>query len=167
MKRAFCISTVLMVAMAAPAAAAWYANVDGPDVFGQTKVLAGEGSQRESIIVQCNSKDELMLAFIERKKEFADVAPAAATLLVQVDSGEPYRLDADYRSWNDNYAGIVASDRAAILPVINAIKGAKSKVNVGAELFGNQISASFGARGSTSAIQKVIDGCKLTAAPPT
>ena len=158
---------VLAVALASglgvDAAWAWSATVDGPDVFGVTKVIATEGSGREGIVVQCDSKDQLHIATIFRKKEFEDIPEFPATLLIKVGEAEPFKLGATLRTWNDNYGGIVVSGRTPeLVAVVKAISTAKSKINVGYEIGGEQFSATFGARGSTSAMQKAINGCKLT-----
>ncbi|OBQ83759.1 hypothetical protein A9K71_23350 [Mesorhizobium sp. WSM3873] len=58
---------------------AWQANTEGPDVFGITKVIATEGSLRDSLVVQCDSKDTLFVAYIMRKKEFDEVPEGPAT----------------------------------------------------------------------------------------
>jgi hypothetical protein len=153
--------------LSAGAANAWSASVDGPDVFGNIKVIATEGSGRDAIVVQCDSKEELYVAFIKRKKEFEEIPELPASLLIQVNSGEPLRLSATLRSWNDNYMGFVATGREpALVQAINAIKGASGRINVGAEVSGNQVSATFGSRGSTSAMNKVIASCKLNAIQP-
>ncbi|MUT27297.1 MULTISPECIES: hypothetical protein [Mesorhizobium] len=51
------------------------------------------------------------------------------------------------------------------MAAIQEIKTSKGKVNVGYDIAGNRDSASFSSRGSTSAMQRVIDGCKLSAIP--
>jgi hypothetical protein len=165
MKR-FCTSLVALAFWPA-VAFAWNATVEGPDVFGVTKVIASEGNQRELLVVQCDSKDALHIAYIFAKKEFEDLPTAPATLLVQANGDEPHKLDATLRVWNDNYGGVVASGRDAdLLAVLKKIGAAKGKVNVGYEAKGHQWSASFSSRGSTKAIERVIEGCKLSGAMP-
>lgn len=140
---------------------AWDATVTGPNVFGKTKVVAVEGSARESIIVQCETDGVMLLAYIFKKKEFQEINEFPAKLYVQVDKGSPVILEATFRTWNDNYAGVVASDEASILPVLDKIEAGKSKINIGIEILGKQDSASFSVRGSTRTIKKVKAGCDV------
>ncbi|MDH4988596.1 hypothetical protein QEZ47_24380 [Aminobacter anthyllidis] len=161
--------SLFLVAGSSSIAHAWEANIEGPDVFGVTKVLATVISLREGMVVQCDSKEELSFAFIFRKKEFEDVVAGPATLYLQGASSEPLKLPAELRVWNDNYGGVVASGRdPQVLAAIKEIQEARSKLNVGIEIGGSQNSASFGSRGSTKAMEKVIQGCKLAdiAKPP-
>lgn len=145
---------------------AWQASTEGPDVFGVTKVIATENGLRDSLVVQCDSKESLFVAYILRKKEFEDVPEGPATLYLQGSSGSPLKLAATIRTWNDNYAGVVAVGRVPeVMAAIQEIKNSKAKVNVGYDIAGNQASASFGSRGSTAAMQRVIDGCKLSDIP--
>ncbi|MGX5805102.1 hypothetical protein ACWGS9_28180 [Bradyrhizobium sp. Arg314] len=160
----------LVVAISVEPSLAWQANTEGPDVFGVTKVLAAEGNDRESLVVQCDSKDVLFVAYIMRKKEFDAVTEGPATLYLQGNSSAPLKLDASIRAWNDNYAGIVAVGRVPeVMAAIQEIKNTKGKVNVGYDIAGNRDSASFSSRGSKAAMQRVIDNCKLSdiALPPT
>lgn len=141
---------------------AWTANVDGPDVFGVTKVFAIEGGERESLVVQCDSDENLFIAYIFRKKEFETVNETPATLLIQINGEQPASLSATMRAWNDNYGGVVASGRTAEnIAVVTAIGKASGKINIGFEFLGNRESASVGSRGSTAAMKKVMDLCKL------
>jgi hypothetical protein len=161
--------SIILVAGSSSLAHAWDANVEGPDVFGVTKVIASVGGLRDGMVVQCDSKEDLFIAFIFRKKEFEDVAAGPATLYLQGASSEPLKLPAELRAWNDNYGGVVASGRdPQIFAAIKEIQEARSKLNVGFEIGGSQNSASFGSRGSTKAMEKVIQGCKLAdiAKPP-
>jgi hypothetical protein len=144
-------------------ARAWDVRVEGPDVFGLTKVLGGTTNGRETLVVQCNSEDELFLALIFPKKEFEEIPTLPAKFFLQTDSEKPQVLDAVLRTWNDKNAGIVMSGRSE--DIISAIKGmgtAKSRVNVGYELSGMRESASFGARGSTKTIDRIVKDCKLS-----
>lgn len=148
---------------------AWDATIEGPDVFGVTKVIAIEGSLRESLVIQCDSKDSLFFAYVFPKKEFEEIAEFPVTLLVQTGPEQPTRLEATFRAWNDKFGGVVASGRdATVLKLLKDISQAKGKVNVGFEAKGHQWSGTFGSRGSSKAIQRVTDGCKIpTSASPT
>ena len=156
------IFAALLLAAPVPAKC-WDAQVEGPDVFGNVKVVASEArSLSEGLVVQCDSKGELLLAYIFRKKEFEAVSTAPATLLVSTEANKVLTLRAELRDWNDNYAGIVASEvKEDIISAIVAIQTAKAKIEVGVEINGNQISGSFGSRGSSKSMSKVIQNCKL------
>lgn len=142
---------------------AWEATIEGPDVFGNVKVFSSEyRTPSESLVVECDSNGKLLLAYIFRKKEFQEVSILPATLLVMAENNNILKLKAELRSWNDNYAGIVASeDKDQTLSAIRAIRDARGKIEVGAEIAGNQISASFGSRGSSKSMKKVLESCKL------
>jgi hypothetical protein len=161
MRRTIFLALSLMAPLSA-ANAEWTAKVEGPDVFGNTKVLATTDGFRESIVVQCDQKDEMFIAYVFRKKEFDSVTSTTADFLVQTDGGQPTKLNASLRNWNDNFAGVVASGKSAeIISVIKAIASARGKIGVGVVVRGNQISASFGSSGSRAAMDKVLKNCRL------
>lgn len=161
------IVSIFVLMITAGPALAWDASVEGPDVFGVTKVFASDAAGRESLVVQCDSKDVLFVAFIMRKKEFEETPVAAAKLLIQVDGASPVTLEALRRDWNDNYFGVVAEGRTAeLVSMVKAIQGGKGKINAGVDVEGVQYSATFSTRGSTSAMTKVINGCGLASIPP-
>jgi hypothetical protein len=129
-------------------------------------VIATEGGVRDSLVVQCDSKETLFVAYVLRKKEFEEVTEAPAMLYIQGSSASSLKLEATIRTWNDNYAEVVAVGRIPeLMAVIAEIKDSKGKVNVGYDISGNQDSASFSSRGSTKAMQRVIDGCKPSDIP--
>lgn len=159
MKRLLTIATALMFSTSA---FAWYATVQGPDVFGETTVIAGEEGTQTSLIVQCTSDGELYLAMISPKKEFEDVPTVPATMYFATGSNTPVKIEATVREWNDKYLGIVSNvEKSELMPLITGIRDAKGPIKVGAEIRGNRMSDSYPSRGSTAAISKVIAGCKL------
>ncbi|GAB5506096.1 MAG: hypothetical protein Rhirs2KO_12590 [Rhizobiaceae bacterium] len=113
-------------------------------------------------MVQCDSKEKLAVALIYRKKEFEPVAESTATLVIKASQGEPLRLFAVHRAWNERYGGFVVSGREPdVRAAIETIASAKKNVLVGIVLNGNQLSAEFSARGSTSAMGKIIEHCRI------
>jgi hypothetical protein len=157
------IATAVVTMFAAPANAEWSSSVIGPDVFGNTKVIATTTGFNDGIAVQCDQKDDLFVAFLFRKKKFEPVTNTSAELLIQAaDGGTPVKLSAVLKGWNDDFGGIVASGRTSeMVQVLRLIATAKSKINVGAVVRGNQISGTFAAQGSTAAMEKAIKSCKL------
>lgn len=154
--------TAAALLLSATSAMAWETTVEGPDVFGVTKALGGTSNGREFMVVQCNSDGDLYLALISPKKEFEDVPEIPATFLIQIDSETPHKLDATLRAWNDKNAGIVASGRSDdVVSALKAIGTAKRNVNVGFEVAGMRESATFGARGSTKAVETIIKSCTI------
>ncbi len=152
----------LGLALMSTPAFAWDAFVDGPDVFGKTRVIAGEESVQSMLVVQCESDGDTMIALTFGKKAFDDVTEQAADLYFAASDDAPRKLAAKLRSWNDNRGGVVAVlDGDDLKAVITAISEAKGKIKVGADISGNKIADNFSSRGSTSAMKKVIDGCKL------
>lgn len=144
------------------ARAQWSAHKEGPDVFGTTKVIAVTSGDRQSLVVQCNDKDELYIAYIFLKKKFDEVSTSPADLLFQIDGATPTHLAAEIRNWNDDYAGVVADGRSPeIVNVLRSIRDGHVRINVGVIVAGNRDSASFETSGSTSALEDVIAGCKL------
>ena len=141
----------------------WTTKVEGPDVFGNTKVHAIAASNiNESLVIQCDQKDDLHIALLFRKKEFDKLPTVPAELLVQADNGQPVKLSAVLRTWNDNYGGIVAEGSSAeLVAILRTIALARGKINLGAVVNGNQICASFGSQGSRAAMEKAIKSCKL------
>ena len=155
------IALLAMAFSASNAVAQWSSQVTGPDVFGNTRVVASSGGLRESLIVQCDSKDVLLLAYAFRAKEFERARALPATLLIQSDAA-PVKLQAELRTWNDNYWAVVASGRTMeLMGVVTSLASARGKINVGAEVNGNQLSETFGSQGSRNAIAAVVRGCKL------
>ena len=131
--------------------AQWATRIDGPDVFGNMKVLANSGGIWNGIVVQCNQKDELILAFVFRKKEFEEWKPRPAEFFIQADSGTPKRFDASVQSWNDNFAGVLVYGRTPeLVEVIRMIGAAQSKINIGWIVDGKQWSESVSSAGSTA-----------------
>lgn len=153
---------IATLSLASTASYSWEVSVDGPDVFDKIKVVATEGNLRESLVVQCDSESEFMIAYIFRKKEFEDTPDAPAKLHLKWSDASPVVLDATLRDWNDNYGGIVVSGREPpIMTVIAGIRDAKSKIQVGIEILGNKESATFSSKGSKKAMTAVLEKCKL------
>jgi len=143
---------------------AWSAKTFGPDVFGQTTVVAESGGEDESLVVQCDDQGKLFIAFIFTKKKFDEVQTLPADLLIQVDNGTPIHLGAETRSWNDDYAGVVAEGRtSASISGLKAIGGARTSLNAGVVVGDHRESATFSSAGSTEAIEEAFRGCKLGA----
>jgi hypothetical protein len=146
--------------------AEWYAKVEGPDVFGKTTVSAGVTGFNESLAISCDSTGSLYIALIFPKREFDKVASVPAELLLQVDGAAPVKFPAALREWNNKRGGVATSGRSPeTVAMLRTIAGAKEKLNVGALVNGNQMSASFGVNGSRSAIEKTIKSCKLDDLP--
>jgi hypothetical protein len=146
------------------AALSWDATIEGPDVFGATKALGGIDNGRDSLVIQCSSDDTLHLALLLPVKEFEETPTTPATFHIQIDDGQPVALEASLRGWNKNYRGVVLSEKTAeLISLVRSFGTAKRVVNVGYEVNGYRDSASFSARGSTQAIKRISDACKLNA----
>jgi hypothetical protein len=117
--------------VAGTASADWTVTVQEPNVFGNTKVLAGNGNDRRALIVWCDN-DNLQIAFLEKKKEFAEIQQIHAKLLIQIDGVAPTTHDAITGSWNDNYGGVIVNGRnKEIVDVVRSISSAHHAINVG------------------------------------
>ncbi len=130
--------TCLSIAFCLPAEAQWAANVTGPDVFGNTKVVASvNGSTGNGLVVQCDQSSTLDLAFLftATASEMDELSKAGtgipADLLVKVDQGQVMKFNAMLQVWNDTYIGVVASGRTKdIVSAIDAIGSATSQISV-------------------------------------
>ena len=150
-----------IIGLVPAAKAQWAASTKGPDIFGNTTGLASAAGSQGRLTVQCDNKD-LTVAYITRKKEFEEVKATPANLLVKIDAGEVSSLDASYTNWNDNYAAVAVQDRSAtLIAIVKKIGESKATINVGFVINGNQFSDYFPASGSTSAIGKIVQACKL------
>jgi hypothetical protein len=163
-RKYFLVVTTLF--MCSSSCLAWEATVDGPDVFGKTKVVAFDGAFRDSLMVQCDSETELSIAYIFKKKEFQEITEVPAKLFVKTTEASPTVLEATFRNWNDNYGGVVASGKTDdIIKLVNSIGLAKGKIAVGYEVGGVRDSASFSSNRSTQTIKTVFEKCKLQLPP--
>ena len=146
------------------ARAAWFTKTDGPDVFGQTKVIVATSGDQDSMVIQCDDQDKLFVALIFPKKKFDDIPTLPAELLLQIDGGVPIRLSAELRSWNDNYIGVVAEGRTTeVIRAVKAIGNASQRVSAGFSVGTVRDSAEFDADGSTVSVEEAFRGCKLAA----
>lgn len=168
---------VMCVAMAhiSSAAAQWFANVTGPDVFGNTEVVAAASSPTSNaLVVQCNADDKLVVAFISPASEslmdkisnMGNQLPA--DLLIKVGQKSVRKFDAIMQVWNNNYIGVVTSGRIPeIVDLIREISGGSGKISVGVVFLGNRETDSFGTSGSTVAMNTIMRSCKLGDIGPT
>ncbi len=144
------------------ARANWTANVSGPDVFGNTTVLAMVEGRRDALAIQCNQKDQLILAYIFQIKQFENVTSAPAELLIQINGGSPRTFSATLGQWNDSFGSVSMTGRQPdVAEVVRALGAAKGVVNVGIVVRGQQDSASFDSIGSADAINKVVKNCQI------
>ena len=167
---AFVIAMLILVMAVKPAYAQWSAQVTGPDVFGNTTVLASvDDAAGQSLVVQCDQNDTLDLAYLipGTPSEMDDASKAGvgipADLLVKVDDAQVMKFSAQLRAWNNTYLAVVASGRTtAIVAAIKAIGRASSQISVGAEILGNQQTDTFDASNSTSSMNTATTECKLS-----
>lgn len=156
------ISAVVAASISTPVFA-WDAMVNGPDVFGETTVLAGEEGMQSKLVVQCNSKGDVAIALISPKKQFDTVNETEAALFFAFNSGQPIKISARLRSWNDNFAGVVSTvSKDETIPLLINIRDAKGPIKAGADILGNKISDSYSSRGSTTAMKTLMEKCKLS-----
>ncbi len=163
------LTAIFSIASGNFAEAQWSAQVTGPDVFGNTTVVASvDNAQGDSFVIQCNQSDTLYLAFLTTAtpSEMDDLSKAPnglpASLLVKVDNGQVVKFDANLRVWNSNYIGVVTSGRSTdIVGIISAIGKASNSLSVGVVISGNQQSDAFDVNSSTTTIDTVVKNCKL------
>lgn len=168
--RDFVVMVAISMAGIQAAHAQWFSHASGPDVFGNVTAVAGiTSSSQNGLVVQCNDKDSLLIAYISpATKDVLNTLSNSdielpAKLFIKVDQGTVKKLDAKLTQWNNSYVGVVASGRNMdIVSVLHAIGSATQHISVGSDVMGNKQSESFGAFGSTSAIDAVIKSCKLS-----
>lgn len=149
--------------------AQWFAKSTGPDVFGNISVKAiAVAPNMDGLAVTCNQKNSLKIVYLlqattsEIDELSSADSPVPSTLLIKVDSNPVVKFHASMQPWNTKYIGIVASGRDPnLVSVVNEIGAARQKISVGAEVAGAQQSDTFGVSGSTHAMTKVTDDCKL------
>jgi hypothetical protein len=161
--------TVLVLATSAPAWAQWGARVDGPDVFGTTKVIAAVSSASgDGLVVQCDGKDALLLAYIMpgTPSELSELSQAGTgvpiDLLVKAGNDAVRTFTAQLSRWNNKYMGVVAQGRTPeLVAMVRAIGAASGRISVGVDFLGHKQSESFGADGSTAAMNTAVKDCNL------
>lgn len=157
------LSSAALFAVISTQAFAWDAMVNGPDVFGETTVLAGEEGMQSKLVVQCNSKGEVVIAMISPKKQFDSVNETEAALFFAFNADQPVKISARLRSWNDNFAGVVSTaTKDETIPLLIGIRDAKGPIKAGADILGNKISDSYSSSGSTAAMKTLLEKCKLS-----
>ncbi len=178
MKRIMIIGAVgilLGVGLAPAARAQWYAHASQPDVFGNRTVDAFvvAGSSGDALVVQCDQKDALDLAYIfpatpKELDSIGEMSEIPVKLFLKVDNGAVITLAATMRGWNSTRGGFVVSGRLyATVKAIQEIGTARTVIGVGVDVAGNKQSDNFGATGSTTAMQTVIKDCKLADIKPS
>lgn len=159
---------------AAPAEAQWFVRANGPDVFGNTTVVAGtaDGSGND-IVVQCD-QNSLYIAFISpatasEMDELSNLSSGIpSTMYLKVDQQHVQKFDAELRQWNNTMAGVVASGRTQVMVAeLSAIGAGTDTLDVGVDVFGSRQSDSFSLAGSTNAMNTAIKDCKLDAVTAT
>lgn len=155
------LAAVIFAVTVSPALS-WDATVEGPDVFGQMKALGGTTNGRDTLVIQCDSAEDLFLAFLVPIPEFEETPVVPATFLIQIDDAQPRELVATLRGWNKSNAGIVVEGRRAEnVEAIELFGTAKRRINIGFVINGKKGSATFDARGSTKAVRRLVEACKL------
>jgi hypothetical protein len=149
----------------------WSTQIKGPDVFGETTVIASiEDDLEQVLVIQCSSSEPIKLAILSEvpQDEMNKLSELGGSipidLLVKVDSGAVQKFEAQIMQWNNKYMGTVFTGRTPeIVALIRSIGNAKHTINVGAEKDGNRAGspATFGVIGSASAVNTVIKNCNL------
>lgn len=143
----------------------WQANVDGPDVFGKTSVMALAASGRTNLILQCDSGGLALFAMTEKSSDLPDDPVSGILLLIKTENSDLIKADAIYQKWNSDYVGTVVTDPEVVSAISESLKLAAGSIQVGIDAFGNQVSASFSSSGSTAAMTKVQEHCKFGITP--
>lgn len=160
---------ILALTTSAPAWAQWGVRVDGPDVFGNTKVIAVvSGASDDGLVVQCEGKASLLLAYIMpgTASELDELSQAGAgvpiDLLIKVGNDAVRTFSAQLSQWNNKYMGVVAQGRTPeLVAMVRAIGTASGRISVGVDFLGQKQSESFGATGSAAAMNTVVKDCSL------
>jgi len=148
--------------IAGSASAQWTARIDPPDVFGNVAASAQSVGYSGGLVIQCDQKNSLFLAYLIRKKEFERWDARPIEFLIQLDDQPVRKYAASLRNWNANYAAAAISGRRTeLVETIRGIAAARTRINLGWVVEGRQISVATPVGEATTAIDDVIAACKL------
>ena len=172
--RTLSLAAGFLLGVIATSAAEWVHSFRGPDVSGNGEGYA-VGSDNMGLgnllVIRCTKNDALELAFLAPStpsevdaaaKSFGGTVQAVQ-VLVKIDDGPVQKFDdAAVKPWNRNSIGIVIEGRnPALLALVRSIGTANSKIAVSVDMAGHKASLTFGASGSTAAINAITNVCKL------
>ena len=171
-RAALAFGPALVLACAAPAEAQWVVHANGPDVFGNTTVVAAAANgSGDGMVVQCDQK-KLYVALISRgtSSEMDELSKLStgipAMLYLKVDQGPVRKFDAEMRQWNNTMLGVVATGRTlAMVAELREIGAGTQTLDVGTDVLGSRATDSFGLLGSTNAMETAVKDCKLNTNP--
>lgn len=163
----FLIAAALTTLATTSVASDWIARVEGPDIFGKTTVLALASSGRQNLVVQCDTETAPVVALTDRTATPIETTVPSVVFLLKAGGSDLIKAQATYAKWNEDYDGATVNEPAATTAMIVAISNATGEIQVGLDIFGNKVSASFTSRGSTNAMKQVTEHCPAPETEPT
>ena len=156
----------------ASSAAEWSHSQKNPDSLGKIESYAAgsdSADRGDLLVIRCVGTDTLELALLEpstasQLRTAAELAGVKFQMFVTVDNGPVQKFEnATAGVWNRNASGMVIQGRTPeLLQLVRSIGTAKSKIAVGVDLgSGYAVTRTFGANGSTAAVNAVTKACQL------
>lgn len=166
------VALVGLLALASPSAAEWMhtAGEDDPFAGGPQQFAGGLADSGEMIMFRCTGAQDLALLYvsIEKPSDEAEqyVAAAAAAdivkLLVIIDDDPVAIIGAKVEITPDRERYRFTSEDGAVIGLAKRALTAKRRMAVAVELAGKRLySTAVNARGSSSAMGKLMRACKL------
>ena len=160
---------IALVASVGSTRAEWLHNVeDDPFRGGEVHLAMAIATDFSGFVAgfRCSSADDLTLVFVTPEKTKDIPVPSIdklpVRLLVITDDAEKVALDAKIETTPSGEQFRFSADGEQIIKMLKAAWDAKKRFAIASELLG-QVgqSKSFDMRGSSRAIQELVNGCKL------
>lgn len=163
MRKLSAISAVVALTFSSLASAGWLTTTQD-DIFsgGQKAMLIGEVDAFHALVFDCDS-ERLSAALIEQSKWHEGMELASYKLLVKVDQGEIYDFPGKGSQRNEKYTEVATNDKEQILKLLNEIRDAKSKIQIGMQIVetNGKWSGIASPAGSTRETDRFLQACKL------
>ena len=156
------VAAGLLISSASIASAQWINQKNGGEFDDDPTYLALTASGRYGLGFRCNSNELKIILITPEKVDDSDnislLEKAGPKLRIKIDGGAIKDFDADLDEANGTL-GIIAD---ADVTLVKSVRNAKSKISAVLSVLGmNFHETTFNVRGSKTAINKLIDGCKL------
>lgn len=157
MKRLFLI---VLVSIMSIASARWETVIEDDLFVGKKAYSIGSLNSKNFLVFDCDKSGKLSMALLETTKDPA-ITAQYARLLVKVDNNDIHNLEAVFQQRNNSYVEINTDDKDSIKLVINELRDARNKFLVGYDINGNQNTITGSIRGSTKAMNSLINACGI------
>ncbi|MGE9763917.1 hypothetical protein [Pseudomonas sp. PDM20] len=163
MRKLSAISAVVALTLSSAASAGWLTSTQD-DIFsgGQKAMLIGEMDPFHALVFDCDS-ERLGMALIEKSKWQEGMERASYQLLVKVGQGTIHDFAAKGSQRNEEYVQIATSEREPLLLLLDEIRNAKGRIQVGLQNTDtdSKWSGIASSAGSTRETDRFLQACKL------